>query len=102
VSRRSRFLAVRAQPQDDVGLADVRDVSHENLAHSGFLLIGSPHWTNSANCAARVMQQLIVDYIRHRTARKRGAGIAQDELPSDIAITTIGPSTDFEMAHGPS
>jgi RNA polymerase sigma factor (TIGR02999 family) len=47
--------------------------------------------------AARVMRQLIVDYIRHRTAQKRGAGIAQDELPSDIAIT-IGPSTEEVLA----
>jgi len=48
--------------------------------------------------AARVMRQLIVDYIRHRTAQKRGAGIAQDELPSDIAVATIGPSTEEVLA----
>ena len=36
VSGRSRFLPVRVHPQDDVVLADVRDVPHENLARSGF------------------------------------------------------------------
>jgi len=47
--------------------------------------------------AARVMRQLIVDYIRRRTAQKRGAGIAQDELASDIAVTT-GASMEEVLA----
>ena len=47
--------------------------------------------------AARVMRQLIVDSIRHRTAQKRGGGIAQDELSSDVAVT-IGPSAEEVLA----
>jgi RNA polymerase sigma factor (TIGR02999 family) len=31
--------------------------------------------------AARVIRQLIIDYVRQRTAQKRGAGIALAELP---------------------
>jgi len=46
--------------------------------------------------AARVMRQLIVDYIRQRMAMKRGAGITQDEL-SDVAITA-GPSIEQVLA----
>lgn len=34
--------------------------------------------------AARVMRQVIIDYIRRRTAQKRGAGIVIDGLLSDI------------------
>ena len=34
--------------------------------------------------AARVMRQVIIDYIRQRTAQKRGAGIVIDGLLSDI------------------
>lgn len=34
--------------------------------------------------AARVMRQVIIDYIRRRTAQKRGAGIVIDGLVSDI------------------
>ena len=34
--------------------------------------------------AARVMRQVIIDYIRRRTAQKRGAGIVIDGLLSDM------------------
>jgi RNA polymerase sigma factor (TIGR02999 family) len=34
--------------------------------------------------AARVMRQIIIDYIRRRTAQKRGAGIVIDGLLTDI------------------
>ena len=34
--------------------------------------------------AARVMRQVIIDYIRRRTAQKRGAGIVIDGLLTDI------------------
>jgi len=47
--------------------------------------------------AARVMRQLIIDYIRQRTAQKRGAGIVPDEPPSDIGIA-IGPSHEEVLA----
>ena len=47
--------------------------------------------------AARVMRQLIVDYIRQRAAQKRGAGFAIDALTSDIAMT-IGPSSEELLA----
>jgi RNA polymerase sigma-70 factor, ECF subfamily len=42
--------------------------------------------------AARVMRQVIIDYIRRRTALKRGAGVAIDELQTDlgVALTSSG------------
>jgi RNA polymerase sigma factor (TIGR02999 family) len=48
--------------------------------------------------AARVMRQLIIDYIRHRRAQKRGAGLGLDELPSDIDVARGMPSGEEVLA----
>jgi RNA polymerase sigma factor (TIGR02999 family) len=47
--------------------------------------------------AARVMRQLIIDYIRNRTAQKRSAGVTHDEPMSDLAVAT-GPSNEELLA----
>lgn len=47
--------------------------------------------------AARVMRQLIIDYVRQRAAQKRGAGVVVDALKSDVAAG-IGPSNEELLA----
>jgi RNA polymerase sigma factor (TIGR02999 family) len=45
--------------------------------------------------AARVMRQVIIDYIRRRTAQKRGAGIVIDGFLSDIVGSTTSSNEEL-------
>ena len=44
------------------------------------------------------MRQVIIDYIRRRTAQKRGAGIMIDELHTDVAGRAATSSNDELLA----
>lgn len=44
---------------------------------------------------ARVMRQVIVDYVRRRRAGKRGSGAPLEELPSDVADGDGSPLEDL-------
>jgi len=44
--------------------------------------------------AARVMRQVIIDYVRRRSAHKRDAGIRVETMP-DVAIRGGGPDEDL-------
>lgn len=48
--------------------------------------------------AARVMRQVIIDYVRRRTAQKRGAGIVIDGLLPDIVGSAATSSNEELLA----